>query len=119
MKLGQIVTSQGCLNNLINQRSKKARVTFKLAGIVKAIGPELENYETARKALCENLGTLNPDKTAYEFNGNREQFEREHQELIESEVTLTIQPLTLDELEAAELSVSAGEILALSWMISE
>lgn len=119
MKLRELINSTNSLQALKAQRVKRASVSFKLAGIIKTLQSHLEQYAVAQRELCERLGKLNPDKNRYEFDGNFPEYQRELNELLDTEIDVQVNQLTIAELESAGLEVSADDLLTLGWLIAE
>ena len=116
VSLAELVNSQSALQSLAGQ-VMPAPVAFKLSKIIKAVNSELKTCDETRLKLCEQYGTLNEKTNQFEFPSKtkRESLENEYAELVKTEVTIQGERLSLDRL--SNLSISAGDILALSWLI--
>ena len=115
--LRNLLESRDALSRLIAQPAP-GKLAYRLAKVAKAVKAELETYEGARQPLCERLGELNEEMSAFEFKGdNAEAFRREHDELLAEEASLDVGNLTVEDL--GNLQISGADLLALEWLITE
>jgi hypothetical protein len=115
--LRTLLESRDALSRLIAQPAP-GKLAYRLAKVAKAVKGELETYESARRPLCERLGELNEERSAFEFKGdNAEAFKREHDELLAEEANLDLGHLSVDDL--GNLEISGADLLALEWLIAE
>jgi hypothetical protein len=115
--LRNLLESKEALSRLVAQPAP-GKLAYRLAKVAKAVKAELDTYESARRPLCERLGELNEDKSAFEFKGdNAEAFKREHDELLAEETKLDVGHLNVDDL--GNLQISGADLLALEWLITE
>jgi hypothetical protein len=115
--VGALFSSSNALQKLVNE-ALPARQAFAVAKIAKAVGAELEACNETRLRLCEQYGKLNEDKTGYDFaSSKREAFDKEWGELTAVPVTIRGEQIKVDSLRT--VSISAADLLALSWLIVE
>src|SRR5258705_13651680 len=115
--LRNLLESSAALSRLIAHPAS-GKLAYRLAKVAKAVKAELETYESASRPMCERLGELNEERSAFEFKGeNAEAFKREHDELLAEEANLDVGHLTVDDL--GSLQISGADLLALEWLITE
>ena len=79
------VTEQGTLPGLLNEEINEV-TKYWLRRLNTFLAKETKSLETERIALCDKLGTINEDKTKYEFGDNLEKFKEEYKVLCDIEV---------------------------------
>jgi hypothetical protein len=117
MKLGELIFSQAALGRL-NQMPLRAKTSLKVKRIVSRASSELESYEKVRTELLDKYGVKNEEKGEYEFKepGSKEAFDKDFEELMESEVDLKFEKLMFSEIENE--TIASADLFALSWVIS-
>lgn len=117
MNLGELIFSQAALGRL-NQMPLRAKTSLKVKRIVSRVSSELETYEKVRTELLEKYGVKNEEKGEYEFkeSGNKEAFDRDFEELMESEVDLKFEKVMFSEIENE--TIASADLFSLSWAIS-
>jgi hypothetical protein len=116
--LKELVVSQMALSQLGSQ-PLRAKAAFRVSKILRAVNPELESFETQRRALLDKYGKLPEGATEYEFNSPeaRTEFEKEYEELLTAEVSLNVAPLKIEEIDA--ISIAPSDLAVLSWLFTE
>jgi len=113
----QLVNSKQALSSLVSQPLVFG-TSFKLAKVVKAVNEELQTYDDLRRKLCEKYGTLTEDESQYDIPANKQkEFNAEFAELLATPIQLPGSPLRPAEFGRVEMS--AGDLLALEWLIVE
>ena len=114
--MDDLVRSRGLLGALNNSRMP-AKVGMQVRRIVKAVNAELEIYEETRKALIDKYAKKDDDGNPvvkdenYEIE-DRDKFDEEIQEALESEVVLNVRRLGIDELDGIEIPQQVGDGVA-------
>ncbi|MGH9872345.1 MAG: hypothetical protein ACRD9S_07750 [Pyrinomonadaceae bacterium] len=117
LSLQALLDSREAIQSLIGQ-PLPASVSFRLARLVNAIGPEFEAYETTRKKICEQYGTLNAETSVYDFEPEQQKlFTAAYAELVNSEIQVPGEKFQVALLSAAKLSTV--DMLNLDWLIVE
>ena len=138
---GQIAVS---LHRLINSNASLGvligcempiRQSFLLGKLVRNVSSEIEQYEASRKALCEKYASKSADgkprmvdaegKEVAEGQPGRydipkekmADFDKEHQELLTTEVSLSGARLKLNDL--AGVKIAPAHMMNLDWLIEE
>lgn len=116
------VTVQQCVELITSQaaagaRFAKAATTIKVAQIMQAARPVHDSYETERKALLAQYGTMDPETGALASNpdgsikfkkpAQRGEFEQKHAELLRAQTTVTVPKLGSGDLEADGVTPAA------------
>lgn len=106
IKLREIIDMQNSLGVLV-QLKVPAKVAFKLGKAAKQVNVEFQDFNKAREDLIMRLGTKNEDKQLIEVPPEKiEEFRREIQSLLEEDVSLDFEPISLDCLGEATLSAA-------------
>jgi hypothetical protein len=117
LTLGQLVGASGALTRLL-AHPVTAVLAFRLAKLGKAVSAEFEIYNSTRNKLLEQFGTLNKEKSEYNFTPeNRIEFEKQLKELNGAEVVLPLAPVSVSDLQGIE--ISGADLLALEWLVQE
>lgn len=117
IKLSQLVSSAESLGRLGGQ-PLPARQAFLLGKTLKAVNSELESYNATRLETCKRFGTEDKKKGQFEIpEENLEAFNKEFQDLLNTEVELNVDKLKLADLGNANLSGS--DVVVLDWLIEE
>lgn len=118
--LGQLKDASLALKHLISQ-PLTARTAFELGKLIKVVNSELATLEeTRRKLIAQHGGILSEDKSHFDFAPDALlAFEQAFRELVQTEASVTIIPITRAELEKLDVRLSVEDILALDWLITE
>ena len=118
LKLSQLVSSAEPLSRL-SRLGLKPRIALRVKRVLRAVQPELDDYNKVRVELLEKHGYKATDGKQYLFEKpeNEAAFMAELNDATSEEVTLEIKTLTLDEL--GDVEISGGDLLALDWLIFE
>lgn len=98
-------------------------VSFKVGKTIKALNAELEIYHETRKKRIQELGEPtkdhegNPTKNYQVTEENISVWEKEHKELVEREIEISIHPLKLSDLGDEKLEPVV--FAELDWLITE
>ena len=98
-------------------------VSFKVGKIIKALNAELEIYNETRKKRIQELGEPTkdhegkPTKNYQVTEANLLVWEKEHKELVEREIEISIHPLKLSDLGDEKLEPTV--FAELDWLITE
>jgi hypothetical protein len=104
--------------NQLGQQPLQAKVTFQIARILRVVDNELEAFRKARISLCEKYGALNAETQSYDIRDEEKaQFDKEYDELRDTDIILNIPRLRLGMIETASLTGAA--MMALDWLIVE
>jgi hypothetical protein len=97
----QVLRGLGALQNelAVHDERMSARVTFKLARINRQLVAEQGVYEQQRRELVKQYGEADDDGNWKVTDENLEQFNKEHRELLDTEVKLEIEPVPVSEFD--------------------
>jgi hypothetical protein len=117
IKLEQMVMAMEPLQRIFLE-SLPIRTTFRLKKIVKLIDENLKDYNESRLDLLKKYGVENPETGGYDIpEENRELIEKEHTELLNTEVSLAFEPLSIDLF--GNIQISGRDATLLEWIIVE
>lgn len=141
IQLNDIVQAEEVLMRLFQARPEKAKDTFRLARLKRALTPVFEDYYEARTKLLQQYAHADKkDQGRYEFikmdndepllddEGNKQRdgdaidaFEKGLKGLLDEEIEVEVKPLTLTNIDGIGLdpALSVAEMDALMWMIKE
>jgi len=121
--LDQIVKSVDILKTLSKQ-DLNARLAYKICKIILAVDEEYNAFQDTRMKVITKYGEKNEDGTIKNDNGqvmilpeNVEDAQRELKELLETQVNLNVNALTIDELE--NCTISPADMINLMPFIEE
>ena len=115
LTLNDLVAAQPALQRLA-RREAPAKIAFCLARNVRQTMPVLADYDVARKALLDRLGTPSEDKTQYTFKPEEQaEFNSEMQALLNTEIDIEITQIAEDDLP----DLTAGDAMALWWLVED
>ena len=99
----------------LSEQTTQAKTAYKLAKFLNAISAELDIAETTRKNLIKtyNLENLTGDQNPE----NLETFKQEMTKLMDEEVEIGMEPLSINELGGLPISVS--HMMSLDFMFKE
>lgn len=118
ININQLLNSIPALDVLF-QQPVRAQTAFRLKMLTKEVNGLLETFNQTRLALCSKYGTLTEDGTEFDFENadNKRKFEEEYQELLNADVELQFEPMSVSSLGDALLSPIHLE--SLEWLIIE
>jgi hypothetical protein len=118
VRLSDIVNAGAALNDLDAQRPI-ARAGHLVARALNVIVKELETYDATRRALAKKHGgKANPQTNRFDFpEGAENAFNDELQELLGTEITLSVDKVKRDDLAECKPLVATWRQLA--WLIDE
>lgn len=90
------------------------RIGIALAKNIKEFNEVLEVYNESRRKLFEKYGETIDDRILI-TEENTEVFNKEHKELLEQEVDVTINMIKVDELE--NVNIKTSTLMSLDWLI--
>jgi len=117
--VGQLAAAEGALKRLQQERLP-ARVAFRLARILREVDPVLRAYNKAHTPLVERFWIPTEKENIYKPPKEEkawEEYKKERDPLWAETVEINASPLT--ETDLAGAAISAGDVLALEWMIEE
>lgn len=118
----------GPFTKLVRDASLGVRVRFRIAQIWKQIQAHLEDLNEQRLALCQEYGVLNEETQNWDIPDEKMPlFNKEAQLLLETDVELVGEQLSINDLELKyvgarqddDLSLSSEDILKLEWLFSD
>jgi len=121
MKLIEIINSVEALNAL-SATKLPAKVSFKLGVFLKAVEPDIENYNKVRNQKLEEYGTLieNKEDGTKRFTFDKEKGEKYVKELTELEESVVEKEVP--EIKLVDLGdevIEPQHLLMLNWLIKE
>lgn len=113
--LGELFNSTVPLHRLAAQ-PMPSRLTFALVKTVRAVVKEMNALEETRAILCDNYGKKDEKTGKYKFTKESEAAaDKEFNELLKNEVTIKGSKLDLEDLPG--LTISASDVILLSWLV--
>lgn len=116
IKLAQLIDSRDALEKVFNQ-DLPVRMAYKISKIIKAVNNELTTFDEFRNKLLNKYGT---DAGEGKFSISAENvplFQEDIKSLLETEVTLEFNRITLDDLGSIKLS--SRDLSTLDYLIVE
>lgn len=105
------------LKNL-DMMEMKLSVAHKMKKIIQEAQIAIEDVEARRIKLAETYGTLNEDKSKYEFEeGQHELFADELKKIFDEEIDLDIKPIPV-ELVDEHINIAPAGVGLVSWAIT-
>lgn len=113
--LKNVIESQQAIQNLLPQKLSP-RVAYWLAKASRVIMDEGKNFDAARLSLLDKSFEKSEDGTRYDIpEDKRAGFQKEFDELLSTEIEVSLRQLTLDELKGVEISVL--DMMTIEWLI--
>ena len=111
--LGKVVQAVEPLQKLFNE-SMPIKTTFKLKKLTQEINDNLKIYDESRNTLLKKYGKEDKDNEGVYIvqPKNQEALDKEHQELIDTEITLAFEPISADIL--GDIQMSPKDLLLLA-----
>jgi len=118
LKLSVLFDSVGALQ-LLSQKELPGRVAFVVARNTKNIAPVVDDFLKSRAAVLEKHGTLNEDKTRYDWLSDEHQNEGEAEmkQLLETEVEVNVTQIEVAALDSIQMPPAA--MASIMWMFKE
>lgn len=113
IKIGKLTNSIPSLK-FLGEQTAQAKTAYKIAKILNTISIELEIAENTRKNLIKKYDLENKENIDSQ---NLETFRQEMNNLMEEEIELNIEPLSILELNGMPISVS--HMMNLDFMFKE
>jgi len=117
IKVSLLITAVGILK-AIDMTKMKLSTSYKVRQILNKCEDAIQDFQTVRIQLAEKHGTLNEEKTQYEFSTDesKEAFQDELSEVMEDEIDMDIKTIHIDLLDDY-LDIEPGNIEYVSWFI--
>ena len=117
IKVSLLITAVGILK-AIDMTKMKLSTSYKVRQVLNKCEDAIQDFQTVRIQLAEKYGTLNEEKTQYEFAGDieREAFQDELSEVMEDEIDMDIKTIHIDLLDDY-LDIEPGNVEYVSWFI--
>ena len=108
---------------LMVEQQLPIRIAFKLTRLITRLNEEYTNLDTTRRTLLKKYGTesenSDPNNPSYTFTSeNQENFAKEFNDLLEEEVKIDWDPLSIDDLGSG-LTLSVRELNAIGFIFKE
>lgn len=105
ISVSTLINCTQALNELI-KKPLKTKTAYKIARLAREVSRELELFNTTKEALIEKYGEHDADNNLITENNTykirqdaREEFIKEYQEVMEQNINLNIEPISLKQLE--------------------
>lgn len=118
IKIGQVVKAVDALRVICNE-PLPILTTFKLKTILKQLEGTLETFNETKTDIIKRYGTLEENGDYTIPTENLAEADKLFQEVLDSELPITIEPIKLDEKTLENLRISANDLLLLDWLIVE
>ena len=106
VKLIDIYNSVPVMNKIL-ETPMNASLAFQLTRLLKVLNDEMKSIEEQRIKLVEKYGTKNDGEEAVVVSDeNKEKFMGEFSELLNTDVELNWQPLSVNKVETLQLTVN-------------
>jgi tRNA A37 threonylcarbamoyladenosine modification protein TsaB len=115
VKISKLTVAIPSLKFLAEQTTQ-AKTAYKLAKFLNAVSSELDIAETTRKNLIKTYNLENKESLE-ENSDNLENFKQEMTKLMDEEVEINMEPLSINELGGMPISVS--HMMNLDFMFKE
>lgn len=116
MNTTTIINSVSTLDELMNTKLKIG-TSYKIKKNIDEVNIIVEQFQTKRKELLEQYGTLNEAQTEYEFENDdqREQFTVDMDGYLKEDIDFDFKKINISELENVEIEPS--KLGFIDWMI--
>lgn len=115
LTLGELKTIESTLSKLVTMQLP-VKLSYRLSKVLKPIAEELQRVEEFRLAKINEFGTQQEDGSVTVNPENIEQFKKEMFDLYEEEITIPMEPVTVDDLPET-LVISPAELAVLEKII--
>lgn len=116
LKFGQIIRAQGVLKRLANVDLPLA-TSLKVLKVCRDTQDHTKLFQEKHKALFDTFGEKGEGDQIIVPEKKREEFNQELENLLETEVELEFDELSIDAF--GDLKLKASELEQMSWMIAE
>lgn len=115
IKLGDIVGNSENLQNLLKTKLP-VKVAYRLKRLSQKLEGEIKTYNETRNALVLEIAKDLPDPTKITAENQEElqEYNKRHNELLEMEVEIDFEPISIDDL--GEVEVAPNELI--SWIFA-
>jgi hypothetical protein len=114
MKLRQPVEAEQALNNLASKQMPAA-LAYRIAMLMRQVLPHIQQFQRTRNELVNRLGGK-PDEAGRitVLPENLPTFFGEVEKLLDEDVSIEVNPISLDDLE---IEMSPMDVYALQWLL--
>lgn len=105
VKLFEIYSSVPVMNKIL-EATLPATVSFQLTKLLKTLNEEIKIIEEQRVKLVTKYGENGENEAVTVSDSKKEEFLKEFSELLESEIELNWQPLSISNFDGLNLSVN-------------
>lgn len=116
IKLEKLVASLEPLRNLFSKEIPIS-IGFHISKTIQAIEENMKLYDESRTALVKKYGKENKDGTFNIPPKSVKEFEAEHQELLNTEVELQAEEISIARL--GDVKMSSSDVYTLNWLLTE
>lgn len=115
VKLSEIVNARQALQKMMT-KELPIKTAYRLSKLVNAVNDELGNFEDQRKKLVEKYGEKKGEEVVVPKD-KAQDFQKDMQELLDVEVKIDFDPISLSDI--GEISLSPVDITLLDSFIKE
>lgn len=116
VKLEKMVLAVEPLQRLFEE-PMPIRTTFRLKKVMQELESNLKIYDESRTTLLKKYGDVQED-TSYKIKPDKQEvLEKEHKDLLDSEVSFGFQPLSSEDI--GDIKITPRDLLLLDWLIIE
>ena len=105
VKLIDVYNSVPVMNKIL-ETPMNASLAFQLTKLLKTLNDEMKSIEEQRIKLVEKYGTKQEGEAVVVSDENKEKFMSEFTQLLNTDVDLTWEPLSVSKMEGLQLSVN-------------
>jgi hypothetical protein len=118
VKVSLLVTAVGILSS-IDLTKMKLSTSYKVRQVLTESQTAVQDFETQRVALAEELGTLNEDKTKYDFETDEigAEFRKRLQVMMDDEIDIKVEKIPVEILDEY-ITIEPQNIPYVEWFIS-
>ena len=118
IKVSLLVTAVGILKT-IDLTKMKLSTSYKVRQVLSNSELAIQDFESRRKSLAEEHGSLNKAGTHYEWENeeDKESFQKGMTELMNDEIDIDIKPIPYELLDNY-INIEPGNIPFVEWFIS-
>lgn len=114
--LGELLNGKPALEKLVNLEIS-IKTAYKLSRIINKLNNELQNFEDQRQKLVSKYGEPEENGNVIVTQENMEAFSNELNELINLEIELAYEPVSLEEL--GDVKMRASELMLIDKFVTE
>jgi hypothetical protein len=118
VKASLLVTAVSILSS-IDLTAMRLSTSYKVRQVLRESQDAVKDFETQRIALAEELGTLNEDKTKYDFETDEigAEFRKRLQVMMDDEIDIDVKKIPVDLLDEY-ITIEPQNIPYVEWFIS-